>query len=93
MISAKFLWGNAFLGGKLQIDAKNSNFAIFETALYMKSVNMPLNDFLFMGDIPCQGRLFSITYIYMPGCQNDPSYVISCSCMIPFVNEDWFPSE
>ena len=42
MISAKFLWGNVFIGGKLQIDAKNSNFEIFESTLYMKSVSMPL---------------------------------------------------
>ena len=42
MISAKFLWGNALLGGKLQIGAKNSNFDIFESALYMKSVSTPL---------------------------------------------------
>ena len=34
MISAKFLWGNVLLGGKLQIGAKNSNFEIFESALY-----------------------------------------------------------
>ena len=33
MISAKFLWGNVLLGGKLQIGAKNSNFEIFESAL------------------------------------------------------------
>ena len=43
MISTKFLWGNVLLGGKQQIDAKNSNFEIFDNALYMKSVNMPLN--------------------------------------------------
>ena len=43
MIFAKFLWGNVFIGGKLQIDATNSNFEIFESALYMKSVSMPLN--------------------------------------------------
>ena len=42
MISAKFLWGNVFFGGKLQIDAKNSNFEIFESVLYLKSVSMPL---------------------------------------------------
>ena len=42
MISAKFLWGNVFFGGKLQIDAKNSNFEIFESTLYLKSVSMPL---------------------------------------------------
>ena len=42
MISAKFLWGNIFIGGKLQVDATNSNFGIFESALYMKSVSMPL---------------------------------------------------
>ena len=46
MISAKFLWGNVLLGGKLQIGAKNSNFEIFESALYMKSVSMPLIKFL-----------------------------------------------
>ena len=44
MISAKFLWGNVLLGGKLQIGAKNSNFEIFESALYMKSVSMPLKE-------------------------------------------------
>ena len=43
MISAKFLCGNVLLGGKLQIGAKNSNFESFESALYMKSVSMPLN--------------------------------------------------
>ena len=42
MISAKFLWGNVLFGGKLQIGAKNSNFEIFESALYMKSLSMPL---------------------------------------------------
>ena len=42
MISAKFVWGSVLLGGKLQIGAKNSNFEIFESALYMKSVSMPL---------------------------------------------------
>ena len=42
MISAKFLWGNVLLGGRLQIGAKNSNFEIFESALYIKSVSMPL---------------------------------------------------
>ena len=40
MISDKFLWGNVFFGGKLQIDAKNSE--IFESTLYLKSVSMPL---------------------------------------------------
>ena len=42
-ISAKFLLGNVFLGGKLQIDAKNSNFKIFESALLIKSGSLPLN--------------------------------------------------
>ena len=41
MISAKFLWGNVLLRGKQQIGATNSNFEIFESALYMKSVSMP----------------------------------------------------
>ena len=48
MISAKFLWGNVLLGGKLQIGAKNSNFEFFESALYMKSVSMPLKGFAAM---------------------------------------------
>ena len=43
MISAKFLWGNVLLGEKQQIDAKNSNFHIFESSPYMKSVSMPLS--------------------------------------------------
>ena len=34
-------WGNVLLEGKLQIDAKNSNFEIFESTFYMKSVSMP----------------------------------------------------
>ena len=42
MIYAEFLWGNVLLGGKLQMDAKNSNFETFESTLYMKSVSMPL---------------------------------------------------
>ena len=42
MVFAKFLWGNVLLGGKLEIDVKNSNFDIFNSALYMKSVSMPL---------------------------------------------------
>ena len=44
MISAKLILGNVFFGGKLQIDTKNSNFEIFETALYLKSVSMPLKE-------------------------------------------------
>ena len=43
MISANFLWGNVLQGGKLQIDANNSNFDSFESALYMKSVSMSLS--------------------------------------------------
>ena len=46
MISAKFLWGNVLLGGKQQIDAKKFSFEIFERALFMKSVSMPLNGHL-----------------------------------------------
>ena len=38
MISALF-----FFRGELQIDAKNSNFEIFESAFYMKSGSMPLS--------------------------------------------------
>ena len=51
MIAAKFLWGNVFFRGKLQIDekkwnfelfAKKVNFENFESALFMKSLSMPL---------------------------------------------------
>ena len=42
-ISAKFLWGNVLFAEKLQIGAKNSNFTIFESARYTKSVSMPLS--------------------------------------------------
>ena len=35
--------GNVLLGGKQQIDAKNSDFEIFESVLDMKSVSMTLN--------------------------------------------------
>ena len=41
-ISAKFLWGNALFGGKLQMGEENSNFENFESALNMQSVSMPL---------------------------------------------------
>ena len=34
--------GNVFFGGTLQIDAKSSNFEIFESTLSLKSVSMPL---------------------------------------------------
>ena len=37
-----FFGGNVLLRGELQIDAKNSNFDIFESALYMKSGSMVL---------------------------------------------------
>ena len=43
MISAKFLWGNVLLRGKHKTDAKQLNFEISESALYMKSVSMPFN--------------------------------------------------
>ena len=48
MISAKFLWGNVFFGEKLQLDPKISNFEFFESALYMKLVNIPLTLFIVM---------------------------------------------
>ena len=41
MISDKFLWVNVLLEGRLQIDAKKSNF---ESALYIKLVSMPLRN-------------------------------------------------
>ena len=42
MSSAKFLWGNVLLGGELQMDVKNSNLRIYDSAIYMKYGNMPL---------------------------------------------------
>ena len=42
MVSAKSLWGTVLFGGNLQIDAKNLNFEIFGSTLYMKSESMPL---------------------------------------------------
>ena len=61
MIFAKFLWGNVFFGGKLQIDANNSNFEIFESAFYMKSVSMPLNcqNFPSFSDILDRNKFFA----------------------------------
>ena len=41
MFSDQFLWGNEFLWGELLNDAKNSDFKIFESALYMKCGSMP----------------------------------------------------
>ena len=40
MIPDKFLQGNVLLGGKQQIDAKNSHSKFFESALYVKSVSI-----------------------------------------------------
>ena len=49
MISAKFLWWNVVLGGKQQIDAKKkSNFEIFGSLRYMKSVSLPLRKRMFV---------------------------------------------
>ena len=42
MISAHFLWENVFLREDLLTDVKNSNFKIFESALYLKSGSVPL---------------------------------------------------
>ena len=42
MVSAKYVWGNVLLDRKLQTYAKYSNFEHFESALYVKSVSMPL---------------------------------------------------
>ena len=39
-----FPLGNVLFGGELQIDAINSNFEIFESALYMKSGRMHLKE-------------------------------------------------
>ena len=43
MISAQSLRGNVFLRKELYTDVKNSNFQIFESALYLKSRSMPLS--------------------------------------------------
>ena len=62
-ISAKFLWGNVLFGGMLQIGAKNSNFEIFESALNMKSVSMPLNIYHILIAHPCPYKCPSITFL------------------------------
>ena len=45
MIYAQFIWGNVILREELQTDVKNSNFENFGSALYLKSVSMPLTHF------------------------------------------------
>ena len=42
MVSAESIWGTMLFGGKLQVDAKNSNFEFFESSLYMISGSTPL---------------------------------------------------
>ena len=42
MISVKFFRENVLLEGRLQTDAKNSNFEISESILHVKSWRMPL---------------------------------------------------
>ena len=61
MISAKFLWGNVPIGGKLQLEAKRSNCEISESALYIESVRMPLN--LNVYDTEREKALLRIIYI------------------------------
>ena len=57
MVSAKYLWGTVLFGGNLQIDVKNSIFKIFESALCMKSVSMPLSGFAaFFPHLPSPSR-------------------------------------
>ena len=65
MVSAKFLWGNVLLGGKLQIGAKNSNFEIFESALYMKSVRMPLTNFNKNGCQTMSRNFLVVLYLHL----------------------------
>ena len=86
MISAKFLWGTVLFGGKPQIGAKNSNFDIFERAVNMKSVSMPLTycqirvhaftlcrDFLVLFL-----RQFSITMSIIKGV----IFSLKCTCLL-----------
>ena len=56
MVSALFLWRNGLLRGKLRVDAKNSNFENFESAFYMKSVSIPLNQHFSLQCIPLDSR-------------------------------------
>ena len=60
----------SFLEESYKFFAKNSNFAIFESALYMKSVSMPLNiisfkafDFVFHIRIQAN-KLFIPNHLY-----------------------------
>ena len=48
-MTALFLWGNVLFRQGLQINAINSNFANFESALYMKPESMPLTLSTWMG--------------------------------------------
>ena len=57
MIPAQFLWGNEVLREDQWTDVKNSNFDIFESALYLKCGSVPLrivvNGIIRMDRIQC----------------------------------------
>ena len=63
MISALFLWGNVLLRGELQIDANNSNFKNFESAMYMKSGSMPLISYILIWLL--MSRLISVEVVWI----------------------------
>ena len=68
LISAKFLWGNVLLEGKLQIYAKNSHFEILKSALYMKSVRICDESVVFQQEKLCtnhkkKNNTYSLFYI------------------------------
>ena len=72
-ISAQFLWGNVLLGGELQTDTKKkkSNFAIFESPLYMKFGSMPLS--AYHPQVHCIHHITSVGRL---------SYSISTYCLL-----------
>ena len=74
MISAKFLWGNVIFGRRLQIDAKNSNIEFFESALYMKSVSMPLS-------ILISVAMFCFLQVFYRDYPPDPNYGYCPTCL------------
>ena len=55
--------GNVFLGGEVQIDAKNWNFDIFESALCIKSGSMPLTKSVYFINLFLQGHNSKIAFV------------------------------
>ena len=74
MISASFLWRNMLLGGELQIDAKKSNFEIFENTLYTRSGRVPSRHICRFDaeDAPFFPKVFDTVVFFTKTKQNKP---------------------